>query len=329
MKRYSIAVLKNAACPILGVEFDDVIAHSTLTGQGREEIDLGVSDSDFVAIWRAMVEISAAAYDPIFLGKMMANGPIVPIFLAFSCAPNLKIGLERFSRYKSLFGPIVLQVDVNKIGISVEIRPEGGEIDLPPSMVAPFVVFFVEKARSHSARHIIPARVTCPPGPINDDIAREYFGCTPLNGRYARIEFSTQDMQRSFVSENAEIWQGIELDLQKRVDERARDWAFNMEVETAIRSSLYGGHTHVDAICRQLGVSRSTLQRRLAKEGFRFQQVFDRVRVDLATRYLTKSAFSVSEIASLVGYRDPKSFHRTFKKWFSMTPETYRSVHRR
>ncbi|MEM8935527.1 MAG: helix-turn-helix domain-containing protein [Pseudomonadota bacterium] len=325
---YSIAILKNAACPILGADFDRVLSRAPLTDEARETVDYGVSDKDFITIWESIIDAAGDTYDPIFLGRMMANGPVIPVFLAFSCAPNLATGLKRFARYKAIFGPIVLRIEQTKRSLKVDILSEGDNIQLPASMVIPFAVFMVEKARSHSARHLTPKRIAFPSGVMDGAIAAAYFGITPGVARICSIEFTAHDMFRPFISENTKIWREIELDLNSQLLGRNHDLAFNIQVETAIRTALYGGEAHVEAICRQLGTSRSTLQRRLSTEGFTFQQIFDRVRSDLATRYLTKSDFSVVEISNMVGFKDPKSFHRAFRKWFGQTPMEYRADHR-
>ncbi len=80
----------------------------------------------------------------------------------------------------------------------------------------------------------------------------------------------------------------------------------------------------MEAICEELGVSRSTMQRQLAAEGQAYQSILNRVRRDLAVRYLTKSTLSQSQVAGLLGFADPKSFQRAFKSWTGKPPERFR-----
>lgn len=78
------------------------------------------------------------------------------------------------------------------------------------------------------------------------------------------------------------------------------------------------------AVAQQMHMSESTLQRRLAKEGVRFQQLLDQVRYRLALEYLQGTQLPVSEIAALLGFSNPANFRRSFKRWSAATPAQVR-----
>lgn len=78
------------------------------------------------------------------------------------------------------------------------------------------------------------------------------------------------------------------------------------------------------SVARQLHMSESTLQRRLAKEGCRYQQLLDQVRYRLANEYLTGTTLPVSEIACLLGFSDTTNFRRSFRRWSNTTPSEIR-----
>ena len=75
----------------------------------------------------------------------------------------------------------------------------------------------------------------------------------------------------------------------------------------------------------QLHMSESTLQRHLAKEGNRYQQLLDQVRYRLALEYLNGTNLPVAEIASLLGFSDATNFRRSFKRWSQTTPSAVRT----
>jgi AraC-like DNA-binding protein len=84
------------------------------------------------------------------------------------------------------------------------------------------------------------------------------------------------------------------------------------------------GRSGAEEVCRHIGVSCSTMQRRLREEGLSFQDVLDDTRKDLAIRYLSKSALSNSEVAYMLAYQDQGSFFRSFRRWTGTTPEKFR-----
>jgi AraC-like DNA-binding protein len=78
-------------------------------------------------------------------------------------------------------------------------------------------------------------------------------------------------------------------------------------------------------VANQLHMSESTLQRRLAKEGYKFQQLLDQVRNKLAHEYLTGTQLTINEIAALLGFSDAANFRRSFKRWSNKTPTALRN----
>ena len=79
-------------------------------------------------------------------------------------------------------------------------------------------------------------------------------------------------------------------------------------------------------VASKLHMSESTLQRRLAKEGCKFQQLLDQVRYRLALEYLQGTHLPVTEVALLLGYSSAANFRRSFKRWSGVTPAKIRQT---
>jgi AraC-like DNA-binding protein len=72
-------------------------------------------------------------------------------------------------------------------------------------------------------------------------------------------------------------------------------------------------------------MSKRTLARRLAGERLTFSVVMERLRFDLARRYLADDNLSVSQIAWLLGYQEASSFTHAFKRWSGKPPRQTRA----
>lgn len=324
MNRHSIAILMQGVCPILDVNPEQAMREVDWPASTHVGPDMNVSGANFVMLWNTIIRLAADKADPLFLGRTMANGPMFPIFLAFSTAPNLRVAVRRLARYKSLFGPVALNLKSQGSRLRMEITADEPTLRLPPSLTLPIGIFVVEKARSHTALEIVPTNVSIPRGIMKPENARRYFGASSNSGPNVVIEFSAADLRAPFLSMNDALWLELEQDLERQLTERIEGVAFHNQVETAIRKALNTGPARVDAICEEMGVSRSTLQRRLKEEGLSYQAILNRVRMELAIRYLTKSILMPASIAGLVGFADSKSFHRAFKRWTNKTPEQFR-----
>ncbi|WP_419907037.1 AraC family transcriptional regulator [Hoeflea sp.] len=98
-------------------------------------------------------------------------------------------------------------------------------------------------------------------------------------------------------------------------------------VEALLLPLLHRGAVSADTVAAQLGFSRQTLFRRLKDEGTSYSQVHDELRQRIARLYLEGQAASVNETAYLVGFSEPASFSRAFKRWTGQSPKTYRQIH--
>lgn len=75
---------------------------------------------------------------------------------------------------------------------------------------------------------------------------------------------------------------------------------------------------------RAFAMSERTLHRRLADEGTRFSAMVDEARYDRARRLLQDRRMTVEGIAFAVGFAEPSSFSRAFKRWAGMGALEYR-----
>lgn len=96
------------------------------------------------------------------------------------------------------------------------------------------------------------------------------------------------------------------------------------QVESLLLPSLHEGEASIDGVAARLGFSRQTLFRKLREEGTTFTTVLDDLRQRVAKSYLEARSASVKETAYLVGFADPASFSRAFKRWTGKSPAEFR-----
>ncbi|MCE9521287.1 MAG: AraC family transcriptional regulator [Alphaproteobacteria bacterium] len=97
------------------------------------------------------------------------------------------------------------------------------------------------------------------------------------------------------------------------------------QVEGVLIPLLHKGDVGMERVAAQLGLSRQSLYRRLKQEGVGFEQLVDDLRRRMALHYLSGKKTSVNETAYLVGFSDPSSFSRAFKRWTGKSPRGGRS----
>ncbi|MFQ3226757.1 MAG: AraC-like DNA-binding protein [Porticoccaceae bacterium] len=138
------------------------------------------------------------------------------------------------------------------------------------------------------------------------------------------MSFDQADLELSIATANP-----VARDIFRRECDRllSRDTHRGMVSERVQEVLLQSGTEFPNSmrVAKQLHMSESTLQRRLAKEGYKFQQLLDQVRNKLANEYLTSTQLPVNEIAALLGFSDAANFRRSFKRWSQKTPTMVRN----
>jgi AraC-like DNA-binding protein len=95
-------------------------------------------------------------------------------------------------------------------------------------------------------------------------------------------------------------------------------------VKAVLIDMLPSGEATEETLAASLNVSRSSLQRRLRKEGTTYRAILQEVRCNLAERMLQDGSKTLNEISFLLGFADLSAFSRAFKRWTGMAPSKYR-----
>ncbi len=95
-------------------------------------------------------------------------------------------------------------------------------------------------------------------------------------------------------------------------------------IRRVVRSLVASGRFGLDDAAAAFSVDRRTLARRLASHGTNFREVLDDARHAAASRLLQTSDLPVAAIAERLGYADPATFSRAFRRWSGTSPRAFR-----
>ena len=101
---------------------------------------------------------------------------------------------------------------------------------------------------------------------------------------------------------------------------------FSSSMQLLLRGYAKTGKLTVETAAIVAGMSQRTLQRRLKQNGLTFSELADRVRYDVARELLAGSSdISITDASYQLGYGDPGSFTRAFRRFAGTTPSTFRN----
>lgn len=103
------------------------------------------------------------------------------------------------------------------------------------------------------------------------------------------------------------------------------DASFSEQVAALSRRLLPVGQATAEAIADELAMHPRTLQRRLAEEGVRCQDIVDQERRRQAVRYLSEPRLHLGQITGMLGFAEQSSLNRACRRWFGKTPRQFRA----
>lgn len=101
--------------------------------------------------------------------------------------------------------------------------------------------------------------------------------------------------------------------------------SFAEKVRHAVWPHLSEGLPSIQSVATRLAISTRSLQRRLREEETSYAEVVDSLRQEKARLLLKDPNLAVYEVGYLLGYSDPSTFHRAFRRWQGTSPSQFRS----
>jgi AraC-like DNA-binding protein len=153
----------------------------------------------------------------------------------------------------------------------------------------------------------------------------EYFGCPVYFGQSSNlIALRAETLQVFSPTVNTALLRLLNAQLDQALQTRSDMGSPSARVRGLLTDEVVESMASATEVARMLGVSVSTMNRRLAVEGVTFSDLLAQKRRQLAERLLTCSELPIAEIAARVGYGENATFTRSFYRWTGMSPRAFR-----
>jgi AraC-like DNA-binding protein len=186
----------------------------------------------------------------------------------------------------------------------------------------------LQVSRELTGVDIVPANVTFTyPQPSSTTVHRQHFRC-PLHfgARIASVVFRNSDLDLPVVEADETLAGYLSRYAEQVLASLVRGGTTRHQVRAAIWSLLADGPPSLNQVAAALRLAPRTLQRRLATEGTSLHGEIEEVRKTMALAVLRDRSISIEDVAFLLGYAEPSTFFRAFKRWTGTTPRRFRSV---
>ncbi|MCP4408265.1 MAG: AraC family transcriptional regulator [Gammaproteobacteria bacterium] len=302
-----------------GVDTNDVLAS---VGLSKEMLDEPVAAVHAMIVHQFLENAAQAADDPFFAAKVgqkfdisgwpilqyaelnaRSLGDYLSIFVdrankvATSVSSYLNVsGTECIFGENRVFKPSIVpaQNDAFMLSLSVTILRRGLGSEFDPSRISIVV----------SDPDVLPPEF---------DIFRAFRG----DRMGFKLKFPT-------------AWLHTELQISSKTESRAHDGLspptdFRSAFREVLRIHLGSGRLSAQDASTLVSMSQDKLARRLASEGTSISSEIEATSMVYARNALSRSNRSVSHISAALGYSNPTSFARAFRRSVGLSPSAYRS----
>lgn len=137
------------------------------------------------------------------------------------------------------------------------------------------------------------------------------------------ISFSANYLAAPVVRNEAELEEFLQMPGAQLMASPDNSNSHVAKVTNLIKPSVAEEFPDFEWIAAQLHTTTGTLRRRLREEGTSYQQLKDDLRRDTAIYNLNRGLMSIEDVAESIGFSEPTSFFRAFKRWTGVTPRAY------
>ena len=321
-----VALMHLAYAARWGVPRAELLREARLDEEQLRDPDARVPRTALVRLWHA---VASHVPDPALglrLGTAVRAREFGLVGYTMAVSPTVAAALQRLSRYDRLLS------DVLVVQLEAEADATWVRLDVEPALRAfrPAADFrlaaVLALCREIAAAPIAPLTVQLPYRRPADVRAYERFYRAPLEFGALATAFllRNDDLARPVVSSDATLTGYLDHLAEQILTGLGADETTRDRVRRLLWSSLSDGVPGLDDVARRLGMSARTLQRRLRDEGTTFAAVLTGFRQDMARPLLRDGRLAVSEVAFLLGYEDPSSFQRAFRRWSGRSPRAFR-----
>ena len=281
-------------------------------------------------LWRLAGEATDEEAFGLLAAEQLQPATLQGLGLAVLASDSIYDALKRLVRFARVFST----------GLGLELRECGEVVELEMLTDEEFtgehlnwltydfgIGLIVVLCRLTLGEYFSPINIQCRrPEPAAPDRFAAMLG--------SRIEFDADRNCITFVkSDIMEPLATANAELARVNDEQAETYlATFVEVSAArqvvsrIVEHLPDGPPSQKQIAAAMNVSNRTLQRKLKDEGTSFIDLLQDARLALAKKYLAQPQRSIVEIAYLLGFSEPSTFSRAFKRWTGQAPAEYRAA---
>jgi AraC-like DNA-binding protein len=209
----------------------------------------------------------------------------------------------------------------------VVYHPRQGALAFSPHQIEAVLAAVVAFARWVTAQPVRPRRVQFSQAQIGPlAVYREVFQCpVEFEQAFSGVLLDNAVLDAPLPQADAQLAQMHHQYAQARLQALSSAEPLAPQLRAwIVRRLPLGLPTRVQA-AQALGLSERTLARRMQAQGLSFSALLDEARRDAALHAVAHTDRALGDIGQSLGFAEPSTFWRAFRRWTGGTPQAWRS----
>lgn len=282
-----------------------------------------VSQTDMNRLWYAAATLSGDECFALRMGQSFTSPIMQLLALAASSSETAGAAIQRTMRFIQVFSTQIQLYSVeDEYYLTVYFEPKGAAHPLQIEALVSRCVTSWNALATGSLPLIMEARLS---GESDRRIECERILGTRVRLGNKRISVR---LNRSMLESRLPTADAFLL---KRLDASLEDMLEDLpnvdlaeQVKQRIRILLSEKDISEELVAQPFNVSPRHLRRKLSEACTTYEKLLDEVRMELAIKLIQENRLNLGRIAFELGFLDPSSFTRAFRRWTSMSPTAFR-----
>ena len=301
---------------------------AALTAANLEDPDARIPAQAVVRLWRRVDECLDDPCLGVRVGRTVTAKSLGLVGYAMYYSNDLHEAMRCLGRYQRIISEAVrYEVESGEDITSIAYNAHPALLALRHPIEGAFAAL-LNVAREVTGRNIVPRRLALPFA--KDAAANEFrraFGIQPeFETAIAVMEFSNEHMRLPISAADPTLRHYLtELADTTLQSLHSQDHDFEQQVRETLLTMMPRGKPDLWRTAAAMGISARTLQRRLHEKGSSFSKVLDEFKRGLSADLLANRRVAVADVAFLLGYSEPSSFRRAFRRWHKTSPGNFKT----
>lgn len=307
-----------------GKNIDD-LPEDLRTYNSQDDLSLTyISQTDMNRLWHWAANLSQDDCFALRMGQDFISPILQMLALTAQSSETVGAGVQRIIRFIQVFSAQVQLYSVeDEHHLTVYFEPKGAAHPLQLEALLARCVFTWKELEQDGLPLITEVR-------LSSDAEKRRVSCEDilktrvrLGNRRVSVRLNRRAMQATLPSGDAFLLKRLDASLEDMLADLP-NVDFAEQVKQRIRVLLSEREISEDLVAKPFNVSPRHLRRKLSEVNTTYEKLLDEVRMELAIKLIQENRLNLGRVAFELGFLDPSSLTRAFRRWTGMSPTAYR-----